>query len=262
MSLAAIFALCVSVPPLHAQDANQIVKQAVQTELEAARNDHSHWRYLQHEDGGDLFAVVETQFGAISRHVEQGGKPASPQVLADDDAKIQRFIHDPSLQAKQRANGAHDDKSASELLQQMPTAFVWKVDKIDSEGITLSYHPNPDYDPPDMESRVMGAMSGTMVVSRDSHRIRTFKGRLMQDVTIGFGLLARIKAGGTFDIERRPIASGIWQITETHVHISGHALFFKTIGQQQDEVKTDFTPVPPGTTLEQAVPMLKETEKQ
>ena len=44
-------------------------------------------------------------------------------------------------------------------------------------------------------------------------------------------------------------------------HIGGHALFFKTIGQQQDEVKTDFKPVPPETTLEQAVAMLKEPPK-
>jgi hypothetical protein len=42
------------------------------------------------------------------------------------------------------------------------------------------------------------------------------------------------------------------------VHIEGRALFFKTIGQQQDEVKSDFTQVPAGTTLEQAVGMLKQ----
>ena len=32
----------------------------------------------------------------------------------------------------------------------------------------------------------------------------------------------------------------MWQITETHVHIGGHALLFKTIGEQEDEVKTEF----------------------
>jgi predicted metalloprotease with PDZ domain len=57
------------------------------------------------------------------------------------------------------------------------------------------------------------------------------------------------------------VAPGFWEITETHVHISGRALFFKTIGQQQDEVKTDFKLVPPGTTLEQAVEMLKQPAK-
>jgi hypothetical protein len=109
-----------------------------------------------------------------------------------------------------------------------------------------------------MEARVMGSMSGTLTVAIPGHRIKTFKGRLNNDVTIGFGFLARIKAGSTFDIERREVASGYWQIAETHVHISGHALFFKTIGTQEDEVKSDFTLVPLGTTLEHAVEMLKD----
>lgn len=104
----------------------------------------------------------------------------------------------------------------------------------------------------------MSAMSGTMVVSKPGHRIKTFNGRLNDDVTIGFGFLARIKAGSTFDVERREVGPGLWQITETHVHVDGHALFFKTIGQQQDEINTDFTPVPPETTLEQAVAMLQQ----
>ena len=104
----------------------------------------------------------------------------------------------------------------------------------------------------------MGSMSGTLTVAIPGHRIKTFKGRLNNDVTIGFGFLARIKAGSTFDIERREVASGYWQIAETHVHFSGHALFFKTIGTQEDEVKSDFTLVPLGTTLEHAVEMLKD----
>jgi hypothetical protein len=102
-------------------------------------------------------------------------------------------------------------------------------------------------------------MAGTLVVSKPAHRIKTFKGTLSEDIAIGWGLLARIKQGGTFDVERRQVVGpGLWCITQTHVHISGHALFFKTIGQQEDEVKTDFTQVPAGTTLEQALGMLKE----
>jgi predicted metalloprotease with PDZ domain len=58
--------------------------------------------------------------------------------------------------------------------------------------------------------------------------------------------------GGTFDIERRQVGSGHWQITETHVHIGGHALFFKSIGTQEDEVKTDWKPSPDETLIEAA----------
>jgi hypothetical protein len=63
--------------------------------------------------------------------------------------------------------------------------------------------------------------------------------------------------GGTFDVERRELAPGIWQITESHVHIMGHALLFKNIGEQDDEVKTEFRRVPQETTLEQAATMLR-----
>jgi hypothetical protein len=239
-----------------AQDAKQIVQQAVDTQLAADRNDNSHWRYVETERGGDKFVVVETENGALKRHIDADGKPAPASVLAADDEYIQKFIHDPSAQQKQRQNGAHDDKSATELLNLMPQAFLWKVESQTAGSITLEYRPNPGFDPPDMEARVMGSMTGTMIVTNPDHRIRMFKGRLDNDVTIGFGFLARIKTGSNFDIERREVAHGVWQIAETHVHVSGHALFFKTIGTQEDEVKSDFTLVPLGTTLEQAVGML------
>ena len=238
------------------QDAKQIVQQAVNAELAANRDDHSHWRYLRTEAGGNSWIIVETENGAISRHVQVNGRPASAETIAEDDQHTQKFIHDPAEQSKQRANGSHDDKSAVELLNLLPQAFVWKVESETPDATTLHFEPDPNFHPPDMEARVMGEMSGTLVVERKQHRIRTFRGSLQTDVTIGFGLLARIKQGSTFDVERRLVAPGYWEITETHVHISGHALFFKTIGQQEDEVKTDFTFVPLGTTLEQAVGLL------
>jgi len=49
----------------------------------------------------------------------------------------------------------------------------------------------------------------------------------------------------------------MWQITESHVHIEGKALFFKSIGQQEDEVQTNFLQMPDGITLEQAAEMSK-----
>ena len=241
-----------------AEDAKSIVQQAVNAEMAANRDDHTLWKYTQREANGDVFAVVQTRYGSLKRHVNEHGRPASAQTLAADDAYNNRFVHDPSLQAKQKRDDQHDDKSATELLKQMPDAFVWKVEGESGDGISMSYQPNPDFEPPSMESRVMSAMSGTLVVSKPAHRIKTFTGRLMNDVTIGFGFLARIKAGSNFNVERREVAPGLWQITETHVHVNGHALFFKTIGQQQDEVNTDFAQVPPATTLEQAAAMLQQ----
>lgn len=246
---------------LPAQDAKQIVQQAVDAELAANRTDQSHWRYVETEMDHSKFVVVETENGAIKRHLEEGGRPASASVLREDDESIQKFIHDPSLRAKQRRDGAHDEKDATELLNLLPQAFDWKLESENGDTITLAFKPDSKFAPPDMEARVMGEMEGKLVVDRKQHRIQTMKGALSEDINIGWGILGRLRKGGTFNIERRQIGPGLWQITETHVHIEGRALFFKTIGEQEDEVKSDFTPVPQETTLEQAVALVKEPAK-
>ena len=249
--------------PLHAhngsQDAKAIVQAAVKAELAADKSDNSRWRYkdTQRELNDSVSIVVQTEHGSVKRLIARGGKPLTDEEARIEDARVQAFIHDPSQLAKQRKDGAQDDKNARELSNMLPDAFIWKVQSEDAQKYTLHFEPNPNFRPPDMQSRVLGEMIGEMVVDKAQYRIMTLSGKLVEDVTIGWGLLGRLRQGGTFRVERRPVAPGLWQITETHVHIEGKALFFKNIGQQQDEVQTDFTLVPEGTTLEQAAEMSK-----
>ena len=65
------------------------------------------------------------------------------------------------------------------------------------------------------------------------------------------GLLGQLDSGGTFDVERRETGEGVWQITETHVHIVGHALIFHTISEEEDDEKWDFKPLPAQVTMRQ-----------
>ena len=242
---------------LHAQ---AIVRTAVQTELDADRDDHSHWRYRslnRNPDGETLYQVVETDHGEVKKKVRHNGQPLTPEQLRAEDARIQSFIHDPSQQAKQRKDGEQDDKRAENMLRMLPDAFIWKLKSDTPEGFTLSFTPNPKFDAPSMESRVFASMAGDIVVTKPGSRIKTIRGTLISDVKFAFGLLGHLNKGGTFDVERSQLAPGIWQITESHVHIDGRAFLFKNISEQEDEVKTDFRPTPPATTLEQAATLLK-----
>jgi hypothetical protein len=244
-----------------AKDAKEVVQTAMQAELAADKNDHTRWRYRDaKKDGVDTVSiVVETKDGSVRRVIMRNGQPLSEAEARAEDERVQRFIHDPEKLAKQRRDGAQDGKNAEDLLKMLPEAFTWKIVSDDEQKCTLHFDPNPNFNPPDMKGRVLGTMAGTLVVSKPENRIETISGKLTQDVTIGWGLLGRLHEGGTFRVERRQVAPGLWQIVETHVHIEGKALFFKTIGEQQDEVQTEFTQVPAGTTLEQAVEMSKPT---
>ncbi len=247
--------------PLPAQDkgdAKAIVTMAMQAELAADANDRSRWKYKDNQrDLDTVSVVVQTDNGSVKRLISRGGHPLSEADAKTEDARVQSFLHDPGEIEKQKKDAAQDDKNAAELLRILPEAFLWKVQSEDAGTRTLHFEPNPNFTPPDMQSRVLGTMEGELVMDRQQHRIEILSGRLTQDVTFGWGLLGRVKAGGTFRVERRQVAPGLWQITETHVHIEGKALFFKNIGQHQDEVQTDFTRVPGNTTLEQAAEMSK-----
>jgi hypothetical protein len=248
--------------PVRAQspkDAKEIVRTAMQAELSADLNDHSHWRYRDAQsDGTDTVSiVVETGHGSVKRLIARNGHPLTEAEAKAEDQRVRNFIHDPAQLAKQRKDGLQDGKNAEELLRMLPEAFLWKVQSEDAEKITLSFVPNPSFNPPNMQGRVLGDMAGELVVNKAQNRIETISGKLTQDVTIGWGLLGRLHQGGTFRVERRQVAPGLWNITETHVHIEGRVLFFKSIGEQEDEVQTEFTQMPAGITLEEAVEMSK-----
>ena len=101
-------------------------------------------------------------------------------------------------------------------------------------------------------------MQGTMVVNTKENRIKSLKGTLIHNVDFGFGLFGRLQKGGTFNIERESIGPHVWEITQTHIHIHGHALIFKSIDVQQDEVTSDYKPSPQGVTLAEAEKMLND----
>ena len=234
---------------LHSQasdpKAQQTIEAAVQAELAASHTDKSNWHYRDHDIGPEKDAIydeIETPQGELKRMIFLNGHPVEGAARDTESARISNYVNDPAAQARAKKASAHDDAQAEELTKMLPRAFLWTVAGETPEFITLNYRPRPDFDPPNYEARVMGTMAGQVIVARDGNRIRTLKGALSEDVKFGFGLFGRLNRGGTFDIERRQVGGGHWQITESHVHIGGHALLFKTIGQQDDETKTDWKP--------------------
>lgn len=234
------------------QQPQQIVQQAVRVEMAADAADHSLWLFYEVDrkpNDGVVQWAAQTELGELDRVLQQDGHSFT---LAQQRAKMDAFIHSPSAQAKQRQSGEHDDKQASQMLNMLPNAFIWTRTG-DRDGITyLHFKPDPNFSPPTWETRVFAAMEGDLAVSDSGHRIVSLRGKLIREVKFGWGLFGVLEPGGTFNVERRELAPGIWEITETHVHILGHALIFKSISEQEDDVKSRFEQLPQGITFQQA----------
>lgn len=235
-----IFAFALVLPASYGEDAKQFVQRAVQSELHADDNDHTRWMFFETDRTPARNVeqwVAQTREGALVRVVRTNGQLV-PE--AEQRQKMDAFLHDWTARSKQKKSEQHDDEQAAELLNLLPQAFLWTDVATNGDLRILHFKPNPEFRPPDLESRVFAAMEGDMAVDAHQLRIASLKGRLIHDVKIWGGLVGNLYAGGTFDVERRETGSGIWQITETHVHIEGHALLFKNISEQEDDVKSRF----------------------
>jgi hypothetical protein len=240
--------------------AHQLVKQVVDNELQANQNDHSHWMYRDADTvpaRSTVKLVVETSEGTASKLIELNGRPLTAQQQAQDEARMERVLTDPSLIAKQRRNSAHDSQQAVSMMKMLPDGFLWSYAGESNGEITLNFKPNPAFQPPTYASRVFAAMAGQMVVDAAQKRLKILSGTLIQTVEFGWGLFGEMNKGGTFRVVRSEIVPGIWEITQTHVHIQGHMLIFKSINQQEDEITSDYKRTPSSMTLSEAVQMLK-----
>lgn len=237
---------------VHAQDVQSLVKRAVEVQLKADQTDHSCWVFHEVDrkpNDSVVQWVAQTHSAAVIRVIEKNGHPVS---TADQRQTVQSFIKDASAQAQQRQDESRDDQRARSLLELLPVAFNWKISSRNRNSTTLAFSPKKSFQPPTREARVFAAMQGFLVVQNHGDRIIEFKGHLIHDVDFGAGILGKLNQGGTFRIERRDVGGGIWDITETHIHINGHALIFKSISEQEDDIKSSFTREPDSVTLSQA----------
>ena len=244
-----------------ANSAQQLVQQVINNEIAANRNDHTKWMYRDADktpDKNTVKLIVETTDGKVSKTLLLSGRTLSAQEQAQDRAKMEKVVNDPDERAKQRKDSAHDDKQAISMMEMLPNAFIWNQTGESNGEVTLHFKPNPAFQPPTYAARVFAAMAGEMVVDASQKRLKILSGTLIQPVEFGWGILGKLQQGGTFRIVRSEVAPHEWEITQTHVHIVGHALFFKSISEQEDETTSHYKPTPSSLTLQQAIEMLND----
>ena len=246
---------------LGSEQPQTLVRQVVTNELQAQQNDDTYWMYLsevQEPEKTRAQYVMETKEGDLTLLAAENGHALTPQQQQREDKRINSLIHNPGELRKQKQEHERDAQKEQQLLKMLPDGFLYQYEADEGRNIRLSFRPNPKFRPPTREAKVFHAMQGTMLVDGGAKRLVELRGQLVHDVVFGWGIFGRLYAGGTFDVQQTEVAPGRWEATLIDVHITGKALFFKTISEQQHELRRDFLQVSGNITLEQAVEMLKE----
>ena len=260
--MAAIICLAQAAPVLAADEGstNALVRSVINSEIQAEQSDNTRWLYLSDDtekDKREIKEIVETPRGSLSLLIEQDGAPLTADSLKQEEEQLRQVAQDPNQMQKRKQAGASDAEKARRLMQMMPDAFLYYDEGQDENGFTrLSFIPNPDFNPPSREAKVFHSMAGTVVVDPTARRLVSISGHLVRDVNFGWGIFGTLHKGGTFDVKREEVAPWTWKEILTDVHISGHALFFHTISEQQHEVRSRYQRVDDNISPLQAADLL------
>ncbi|SNS29497.1 hypothetical protein SAMN05421770_101378 [Granulicella rosea] len=210
--------------------------------------------------GGHLWKerVAETSFGKVKFLVEEDGQPLSPERAAAERARVAEIAAHPDAFKKREQAMRNDESHARDMLVLLPKAFLFDPPKPEGEYVRIAFRPNPDYVAQSMEERVLHGMSGSVLIEPKEVRLRAIEGRMPADVSIGYGLIATIKAGSNFSTTREHIEAAEWKTQRIDTAIVGRAIFFKTIAKKEESIHSDFHRVPTDITVAQAVEMLEK----
>jgi hypothetical protein len=237
----------------------QLVRSVVGNELRSSERDHSHWMYRDHDIEPAKNVVkecVETSAGQLCRVLERDGHTLTAQEQEQEKQHMHDAVNNPAEQKKKQKAQQEDDRKAAELVNMLPSGFLYEYDGEQGDYTRLKFRPNPDFSPPSREAAVFHCMSGTILIDRRQQRLAGMSGTLIRNVDFGWGMLGRLNKGGTFEVRRQDVGNAHWVTTLLDVHIHGKALFFKTINAEQHEDTEAFKRVPDRLTLAQGASML------
>jgi hypothetical protein len=238
--------------------AGQLVREVIYNE-QHDHQQHGSWRYWiekRSAAGSRVEEQVETADGPVSRLTLSDGKPLTPQMQDEEEARLERLLSSPSEQARHMRQFDEDEERVGRVLALLPDAFLYVYDGEENGCYRMQFRPNPDYPAQTIEARVFHAMSGTVWVDARAKRLAKIEGHVGENVDFGFGILGRLYKGGWFRLVRVQASPTDWKTESLEVHMNIRALLVKTFARETSEVRGGFEPVPTGMNLAEGLAVL------
>lgn len=263
-----LFAFALPVAPaqqLTAQQAQDLVAHALNQELSTAQDTSHPMRYVLRKASPRLATtkdIVETSQGFVARLVAINDRPLSPTDEAHEQARLDALLADPSLQRHRKQSEDQDEAIVLKLLRMLPQAFLYRYAGLGAGPAgpvqKFNFWPNPRFNPPDLETQALTAMTGQLWIDAAQGRVVRLEGHLQQDTNYGWGLLGKLDKGGWVLLEQADVGDHQWRIVHVRLQMNLRILI-KNKSFDTDETMSRYEPVPPGIDYQQAIQLLRST---
>ncbi len=248
-------------------EAQAMVKRVLQTEL-AAATDNSHPMQYRLRKMSPRVAttkmIVETRDGDVAHLIAINDGPLSAQDQQNEDARLQGLLADPAQQRHRMEREQGDSQRARKIIRALPDAFLYAyagiVDTPQGPSYRMTFQPNPNFDPQDLEAQVLKGMAGELWIDAAQQRVTRLQCKRIKDVDYGFGILGKLDQGGTLLLEQADIGNHQWRTTHM-VLVMDARFLIKTVKLDTTLDLSQFSPVAAGLSYQQAIQLLESQSK-
>jgi len=249
------------------EETQTLVKRVLQTELRAAEDSAHPMQYRLRKMSPRLATtklIVETKDGDVARLVAINDGPLSAEDQKSEETRLQTLLNDPGLQRHRQEREQGDSERARKVMRALPDAFNYQfagiADTPEGPSYRLSFQPNPNFDPQDLEAQVLKGMAGELWIDVTQERVTRLEGKRVHDVDYGWGILGKLDQGGTLLLEQADVGNHQWRTTHMVLVMNARVLL-KTIKLDTTLELSQFSPVTAGMRYQQAIQMLQSRDQ-
>ena len=229
-----------------APDARTIIERSVASndaDWKAAPQ-YSYTEEDRSSKGDRTFEVTMIDGSPYKRLVKVNGEPLSADAAQKEQREfdaVTRKRHSESPSARQKRIAAYlkDRERDHILIDQLSKAFDFTLtgeQTLDSRNVfVLRATPRAGYTPPNYEARTLRGMEGQLWVDSREFQWVKVTAKVIHPVTIA-GFLARVEPGTDFELEKAPVAPGIW--LPSHFAMRSRSRILEIIGHHTQEDQT------------------------
>lgn len=244
-----------------------LVDRALANEVNAAQDRSHPMRYELRKTSPRLTTtkeILETRDGDVARLIAVNDQPLNASAEAAEESRLNALLADPGRQRRRKQAEDADAAQALKVLRALASAFLYQdagpVDGSAGKVEKFKFRPNPAFDPPDLETQILPAMSGEILIDSVQQRVVRIQAHLDEDVSYGWGILGRLNKGGWIAIDQADIGNGQWRTVRFQMQMTARVVW-KTRVFDTTEEQTNYAPLPVGISYQTAIHMLLEGSK-
>jgi hypothetical protein len=134
-------------------------------------------------------------------------------------------------EAKRREEREKTEKEERETTDDVFASFTFELVKREllngQSTILVNFKPNRSYKPKTSEAKQLQHAAGHVWISEDDHQLAKFEAEVIEPITFGAGLLAKLQRGSTVKFEQQKINDEIWLPVRAEIVYDARVLLLK-----------------------------------